>query len=380
MSTFEVKVVKIDAVEHIDNADSIELVVVGDYRSVVRKGQFVTGQLCVYIPETAVLPTELIKTMGLEGRLAGTNRNWVKAVKLRGQLSQGLIYPIDRGEDCGGPFITLPTEDGIGTMLRVVEGQDVAKELGVIKYEPVIPASMSGEIYNAGMHITVAYDIENIKKFPNVLLEGEEVVFTEKLHGTFCGVGILPAVDHNTNHKNNNILVFSKGLGAEGLCFKHNEANKNNVYLQVLESLGVFDKLSAIEFNIDRPLFILGEVFGVGVQDLVYGNSKSFRVFDICMGYRGNQEYFGYDLMVQAAQKFGLEVVPLIYRGPFSKEVLMSHTTGRETISGKELHIREGVVVKPVMERRCEEIGRVVLKSVSADYLLRKNPNATEFN
>jgi len=322
----------------------------------------------------------LLTTMGLEGKLAGPEKNRVKAVKLRGCLSMGIIYPVDSGEDCGGPFINLPTEDGIGAMLHVIEGQDVASELGIIKYEPPIPTHMSGEIYNAGMHVTVAYDIENIKKFPNTFMEGEEVVMTEKLHGTFCGIGILPEVDRNDNHRGGNVVVFSKGLGANGVCFKHNEANKNNVYLRVLDALGIFDKLNKFTFTIDRPVFILGEVFGVGVQDLVYGDVQSFRVFDICIGYRGSQEYFGYDMMVQTAEGFGLNVVPLVYRGPFSKEVMMEHTTGKETLSGKQLHLREGVVVKPVVERREVELGRVILKSVSEAYLLRKNPNATEFN
>lgn len=379
MSTFEVKVVKIEAIEPIVNADAIEVAMVGDYRSVVRKGQYNVGNLAVYIPEAAILPSELIRDMGLEGKLAGTNKNRVKAVKLRGCLSQGLLYPVDSGSDCGGPFINLPTEDGIGTMLPVVEGQDVTQELGITKYEPVIPASMSGEVYNAGMHITVAYDIENIKKFPTVLVEGEEVVMTEKLHGTFCGIGIVPEVDYNDNHLGGNILVFSKGLGAGGLCFKHNEVNKNNVYLRVLTELGVFDKINKFTFTIDRPVFILGEVFGIGVQDLTYEMPQSFRVFDMCMGYRGNQEYFGYDLMKQTAEGFGLDLVPLIYRGPFSKEAMMQHTLGRETVSGKQAHMREGVVVKPVVERRASELGRVILKSVSEEYLLRKG-KTTEFN
>jgi hypothetical protein len=49
MSTFQVNVIKINAIEPIEGADAIELAVVGDYRSVVRKGQFKAGNLAVYI-------------------------------------------------------------------------------------------------------------------------------------------------------------------------------------------------------------------------------------------------------------------------------------------------------------------------------------------
>ncbi len=41
-------------------------------------------------------------------------------------------------------------------------------------------------------------------------------------------------------------------------------------------------------------------------------------------------------------------------------------------------HIREGIVMVPAVERRDARIGRVCLKSVSADYLTRKG--GTEFN
>ena len=66
MATFEAKVYKLKIEEH-PNADALELAVVGDYRSIVRKGQFKTGDLGVYIPEAAVCPDWLIRELGLEG-------------------------------------------------------------------------------------------------------------------------------------------------------------------------------------------------------------------------------------------------------------------------------------------------------------------------
>ena len=55
MSTFAVHVVRV-AIEPHDNADALEIARVGDYRSVVRKGQFQSGELVAYIPEQPVLP------------------------------------------------------------------------------------------------------------------------------------------------------------------------------------------------------------------------------------------------------------------------------------------------------------------------------------
>lgn len=189
MATFECKVYKLKIEEH-PNADVLELAVVGDYRSIVRKGQFKTGDLGVYIPEAAVLPEWLIASLGLEGKLAGKQKNRVKAVRLRGVLSQGLVYPAtDVSVDAAYPEYAIELHNDVaGTFgmtkvfYPVKEGSVVTEELGITKYEPPIPVHMAGEVFNAhGM--TLKYDIENAKKFPDVLQEGEEVVMTEKIHG-----------------------------------------------------------------------------------------------------------------------------------------------------------------------------------------------------
>ena len=65
-------------------------------------------------------------------------------------------------------------------------------------------------------------------------------------------------------------------------------------------------------------------------------------------------------------------MVPILYTGPFSIESMEEFTNGKETVSGKEACIREGIVVRVAEERHEENLGRVILKSVSAAYLLRK--------
>ena len=71
------------------------------------------------------------------------------------------------------------------------------------------------------------------------------------------------------------------------------------------------------------------------------------------------------------------KLVPQIYVGPYSKEVVEQYTDGTNIEGG--FNVREGVVIKPVIERRDDELGRVILKSVSEKYLLRKG-NVTEYN
>ena len=72
------------------NADALEIAQIEDYMSLVQKGVYHTGDLVVYLPEASVVPQDVIEELGLEGRLAGKTKNRVKAIKLRGVLSQGL--------------------------------------------------------------------------------------------------------------------------------------------------------------------------------------------------------------------------------------------------------------------------------------------------
>lgn len=385
MSTFAVKVTRIKAIEPIPNADVIELAVVGDYRSVIKKDQYKAGDVAIYIPEGSIVPHRVLEALGLVGKLAGSEKNRVKAIKLRGCLSQGILFPV-KPSDLIGPMpymfeLTTGTENTFKSdTWYVQEGEDVAANLGITKYEPPIPAYMTGEQYYAGTEITVNFDIENFKGFPEVLQDGEEVIFTEKLHGTFCGIGIVPIQDANDKHWENRIVVFSKGLGAQGICFRSGERSEGNVYIRALRKNNVFNILRETIGDRNEPVFVFGEVFGTGVQDLSYGEKElEFRVFNMASGYRANLTWWNYDSVKTYTDSFGLKMVPLVYRGPFSKEVMLQHTAGLETVSGNKTHMREGIVITPVKERRDPTLGRVILKSVSETYLLRKTANATEY-
>lgn len=107
MSSFQVPVKRIRAIEAHPNADAIEFAVVDGYRSIVRKGDFASGELVAYIPEASIVPEAVIRRLGLwdaekgKGKLSGKAGNRVSAIKLRGQISQGLCYPLIRSATCG---------------------------------------------------------------------------------------------------------------------------------------------------------------------------------------------------------------------------------------------------------------------------------------
>ena len=351
MATFESRIHALRIEPH-PNADRLELAAVGGFRCIVGKGSFADGDLAAYIPEGAVCPDWLIAELGLEGRLAGKRRNRVKAVKLRGVLSQGLVYPV---------------RDGTIRGRAVAEGDDVTALLDLVKYEPPIPIAMQGEVRPAH-GATLHYDIENFKKYPDALRPGEPVVITEKLHGSWCCLGRHP--DHGP-------VVTSKGMSDRGLVLELDEANRNNLYVRAWRSHeAAFERARDRIAAPDEPFYVLGEVYGRGVQDLHYGEpNPTFAVFDAYVGAPGRGRYLAAG---EIEERLGdlLPLVPVLYQGPFSEAVLHEHTGGATVLGGG--HVREGVVVKPVAERESAELGRVILKNVSGDYLTRKG--GTEYN
>lgn len=378
MSAFAVPIKRIRAIEPHPNADAIEFAVIDGYRSIVKKGEFQSGNLVAYIPEASLLPEWLLRRLNFWdtekncGKLNGKDGNRVKAIRLRGELSQGICYPVIQDSAETGQLITGSEP---GCFADVLEGDDAASLLGITKYEPPIPMAMAGEVFNAGQHLTISFDVENWKSYPDVLEDGEEVIFTEKLHGTCTVVAILPYKDAHPEAfgEKKNVLIFSKGLGANGLVFKNNVRNRDNLYVRATRKL--VERIDAMQRDnpdgVAEPNFILGETFGPGVQDLAYGKEIGFRVFAAAYGYRGNQRYQDWSFIENSLKtRLGFETVPVLYRGPFSVPVMREHTAGKTTMAAE--HIREGIVMAPVVERRDPNIGRVCLKSVSADYLTRK--------
>jgi RNA ligase (TIGR02306 family) len=357
MSTFQAPVVRVHIEAHPD-ADALELAAVGGYRAVVRKGAFSEGQLVAYIPEQAILPEALIEELGLVGRLGGSAKNRVTPVRLRGVLSQGLVLAARPGW---------------------AEGEDVQGALGLQRYEPPIPVHMTGRVTGAYFENTLNYDIENIKRRPWLMEAGMEVVMTEKVHGSWTQITLLPAA-HGDGEGGGRLLVSSKGLAAKGQAFLGDDPeNADNLYVRAARAHQVIKRLHRVFGEREEPVHLLCEVFGQGVQDLHYGAKArseeappGLRVFDLYLGRRDRGRFFDDAELEAILEQLGLPRVPVLYRGPFDQATLEALTEGKETVSGRALHLREGVVVRTRAERPHPRYGRLQFKSVSEAYLLRK--------
>ncbi|MFF3327121.1 RNA ligase (ATP) [Streptomyces sp. NPDC002889] len=351
MSTLRVTAEPLTIHEH-PNADALELAQVGLYRAVVAKGAYRSGDFAVYIPEQAVLPAGLIDELGLTGRLAGRASDRVKAVRLRGELSQGIVCRPRALAD-------------VDLARAAADGENFAERLSITKWSPPIPPTMGGDVERAP-DLLPWVDIENIQRYPEIFEPGEVVVLTEKLHGTACLMTYCVA-DGGT------VQVSSKGFGSKGLALTH---DPRNLYWRAVLGHDVpavaarlAEKLGASRIG------FFGEVYGAGVQDLAYGanaraeDTLGYAVFDVSAEIDGQVHWMDAAELLEGQ----LPLVPRLYEGPYDIGTVLELASGRETVSGRELHLREGVVIRPAVERYSPVVGgRAIAKAVSPAYLTRK--------
>lgn len=398
MSTWKCEVVKIDNVENHPNADRLSIITIRGYQCISAKledgsHRYKTGDLVVYIPEASIIPQWILEKMGFWdkdnncGTLSGSQKNRVKAIKLRGTVSQGILYGLRFGEPGQRWFLeTKPDATLPHTEMEIFEGEDVATVLGITKYEPTVPISMRG-VMGALYGITMKFDIDSIQNNLNVFTETDRVVVTEKLHGT-CGQFLLVRNTELTEaqiemgfkiNESWSAFATSKGLGAKGFIQKNTEDNQDNIYIKVLKEYfidsGVFAKIVDSDdiFNTSKynKFVFLGEIVGQGVQDLSYGHTKTqFRCFDIAI----NDKFVDADELVYLCETTKIPMVPILYDGRWDKEEIQKLRDGK-TIEGNEKHIREGIVIKSYHEEEYNGLpnNRKMLKWVSPDYLLRKD-------
>jgi RNA ligase (TIGR02306 family) len=350
MSSVIVEVVEIEEIRPHPNADRLFLAQIRGWQTVIRKledgsPEFRKGERVVYIPPDSTLPRDLATRLGVVNYLsertnaAGDKDLVVRRVRLRGEPSYGFAIKPD---DANWPV-----------------GMDVKEHYGVGKFMPPVKFD-AGDSERAHPLFERYTDIENLRNFPAIIAEGEEVVITEKIHGTNARIGVIEGV----------FLA-----GSHGLQRKRPEPDKLATSLYWFPSTlpAVMSLLNSLKDQ-RKQVILYGEVYGSRVQKLHYGKKAGlgFAAFDLLLDGR----YVEYDEFRGLCDQHGVETVPLLGRGPYSPELVRSLSGGRTTLL--DTHIREGVVVKPTKERFDPLIGRVILKYLSDDYLLDEKLSAAD--
>lgn len=341
MSTTQITVERVNEVRNHPDADRLDIVQVLGYQVVVGRGQFEVGDSVYYFPPDMMLPPAVSAGLGVQNYLKhsdfpgeGKIQCRVGACRLRGQVSHGFVHPCDTTEEFGS---------------------DVTADFGGIKYIAPVRAT-AGDAAPESYFFPKYTSIENYQRYPEAL-NGQDVVITEKLHGTNCRVGYVDNKD---------------GEGHQFVAGSHNVARKSGMYWEPLtDEVRQLLKDISIRANGDGNVVIYGEIFGTGVQDMDYGQEgRSFRMFDISV----DGKYLDYEQVQVYSHCYRVPMVPILYQGLYSKEVVEEHTYGPTTFQGVKGKFkgREGCVIRPVKETLDYRGNRVILKSVSADYRDRR--------
>ncbi len=355
MSNVFVELTVIEDVKPHPNADRLEIAVIKGTQTINGKGEFHAGQRVVFFPPGILIPQDVSQCLGIQKYLKHAEIDGIKcqcrvaACRLRGEPSCGFI---------------IPAPD----LLRAHPlGSDVSVMWAARKYEPPIKY-FPGDIASEDSRFHKYTEIENIWRYPDAFPEGLPVRITEKIHGTNSRVGLIS--------KNGE---FEFMAGSHHTRRKRPEEGKTCIYWRPLEDGAILNLLTHL-CDEKNSVIVFGEIYGLGIQDLDYGTKDGYRVFDISL----NGKYLNWEILRAMCQEFGVETVPLLYEGPFRKELVKQFTYGPTTIVHPDqikssFKDREGCVITPLVEQFYAPTGgRLILKSVSVDYLDRKDAQDNE--
>lgn len=363
MSQLIVEITKVLEINEHPAADRLELVTIKGWSVVVQKDILHVDDLVIFIPPDSVLPASLHEYLGITKYCAAlpksfnTDARRVKAARLRGAVSYGTIMTLASFKDY--------QIQKLGYSTQYPENTNMKDILGITKWEPPVK-STQGDVLRDNIDFPKYTSIEHWGNYPDVIKEDEQVVITEKIHGTSNRLGII--LDENEKGIKSPILV----AGSHNTRRKRYDKNDNEcLYWMPFTKYPLLKKMLSDLFNIyQKPVIVYGEIYGDGIQDMTYEGGKNFRIFDIMI----DGKYIMWDNVIALCNQYEVPCVPTIYKGTYNKDKVRELTDGPCVICenpGGKFKGREGIVIKPLVDRDDPLIGRVILKSVSADYLGR---------
>ena len=337
---------RIDTIGPIEGADAIEVTTVGGWKVVVKKGDFKPGDLAIYVEIDAWVPTTIAPFLTKPDQypkvFEGVQGERLRTIRLRGQLSQGLLMPM-----------SVMTNNGVIAQI-LKEGEDVSQALGIKKYEAPVPACLAGEVKGMFPGFIPKTDQERIQNLSAELSEwvrlGYTFEVTEKLDGTsmtaFMVDGVFSICSRNLELKPN----------PDNSMFK--AALKQNLEAKLTQS--------------GRNLALQGELIGNGIQGNKYKlKDQGFYVFDI---YDIDAKRYLTPVERKAfVAEWNIAHVPVFQAAVsldgLTIDMLLKHAEGKSVmgdITGPE---QEGLVYK------CNENPEVSFKCISNKFLLRNGDN-----
>jgi RNA ligase (TIGR02306 family) len=357
------------------NADSLSLVKVPGttYQVVTRTDSWQPGQLAAWIEPDSLVDTRRPEFDFLADRAKytadsepqpGAPYARVTAIRLRGELSYGLLVPLDtvKGSNPPRAHILLATtyvDPVYGTdeplWREVYEGADATDALGIEHYEPPVKSqgAQGGDSVPGPAGYFPTYDVEALAKYERAFTLGESIVATEKIHGANARFVYVEADDR--------VWCGSRREWKAPGSLWHRALDAHPEVEEWLRRLPGYT--------------LYGEVYGP-VQSLRYGLTEPrIAIFDVLRPdgtwLSWDRQYSDEGCLADLYAEGLLPMVPLLEIGSYDPDLVESLATGSSRVPGAQ-HIREGVVIRPVRERRLDDGTRCVLKAINPDYLVKE--------
>ena len=328
-----VSIQKVKMISAIADSDFLELAHVMGWQCVAKKGEFKAGDLGVYYEVDSFLPLderyEFLRNTSYRDNEDNGKGFRIRTVRMRGQLSQGLLLPLEKFPELKG----------------MSEGDDVTEKLNVKKWYIPETANAGGTIIGERPYGIPASDEIRIQSALELLdqLNGKPYYITTKMDGTS---GIVYFID-----------------GKIGCCSRNKEIKDEDgaLYWMPVYTYGLKEKLAQLGKNI----VITGEICGPGIQkNKLRLAALEWYVFDVKDWDAGR--YLPYDEASALCANLGLPFVPLEERGEhfdYSLEQLLEKAKGKYP-SGLD---KEGIVVRSALSPKA-----VSFKVLNNDALLKE--------
>lgn len=307
----------------IEGADRIELAKVQGWQSVVKKGEYKVGDRVVFVPiDTVMQPAEW--NQFLWDKNDPTKPIRIKTVRLRGTVSQGIIFPMTIVK-----IKSIWDETFENLSKEKYSYEDLARGLGITKYEKPIPAHLAGQVKGDFPKQFVSKTDEdnllsNITAFEE-LKNCNQVHVTLKMDGTSATY---------IKEENGDFRVCSRNLELKD--------TETNVHWQMARKYDLQ--------NIMKPGTVLqGEICGPGIQSNPVG-LKEVELFVFNYKNTKTDKYVPLDKNnLQEFELHGLQVVPFISRmhqGAFQYETLVSLQNWANALLYDNGEPAEGIVLR----------------------------------
>ncbi len=332
-------IAKIVAINPIPGADNIEAATVRGWQVVVKKNQFKAGDLAIYYEIDSFLPVksefEFLRKSCYRKLSNGQEGFRLRTIRLRGQISQGLLTPLP----------DLRMKEGKNYFIQ--EGDDVTEELGVVKYEPPIPAQLAGKMAGNFPSFIPKTDEDRIQNLYRDWwrLSKKLIYVTEKLDGS-------------------SFTCYYRD-GKFGVCSRNWELQEDggDSFWEAANRLDLKSKLSALGKNIA----LQGELVGPGIQKNPYNLKERTVYFFTAYGIDSCGRYPVVELqnLLSELELFMVPIVRTLDCVPEENliEKLMQVADGKSLLN-PDAH-REGIVV------RCLQSG-FSFKVISNNYLINE--------